>query len=246
MELKVIGSSSNGNCYLLQSRSYGETLILEAGVKPFEVAKAMNWDTSSIVGCVITHRHKDHAKYVVDNIRSGIYVLGLQDVWDAESVTNRFAKVIESRKTYKFGHFEVLPLPVLHDVPCVAYLIKHPDMGKLIFITDTMSFNYKLPVDVNHIMIEANYSDKILMENIERGVILPQMRSRLTETHMELETTANVFRRNNLPCLQDVVLVHLSNNNSNAKEFREYIKGVVGAPTFVAEPGMVLDITDGY
>lgn len=63
MELKVLGSSSSGNCYIIDNGK--EALILEAGVRFQEVKKALGYNLRKVVGCLITHRHQDHAKYIV-------------------------------------------------------------------------------------------------------------------------------------------------------------------------------------
>lgn len=56
MKLKVLGSGSNANCYLLQSNS-GETLIIECGVHLKEIKKALNFNMRNVVGCLISHEH---------------------------------------------------------------------------------------------------------------------------------------------------------------------------------------------
>ena len=53
--LKVLGSGSSGNGYLLTNGK--ETLILETGVKFIECKKALNFDLSSIVGAIVSHEH---------------------------------------------------------------------------------------------------------------------------------------------------------------------------------------------
>lgn len=246
MELRVVGSSSSGNCYLLYSKIYNETLVVEAGCEPSEVRAALDYKVGSIVGCVVSHQHKDHAKYVKDMVKSGIHVLGLKDVFCEEMCYTRYTSVIEPKKTYSFGNFDVLPIPVKHDVPCVAYLIKHPDMGKLLFVTDTISFDYKIPSGVNHLLLEANYSNRILEQNIDNGLIAPAMSKRIRRAHMDIETTANIIRTNELPNLQNVVLIHLSDNNSDEEEFKRYIKGICGVPTYVANKDMTIDLNNEY
>ncbi|HCB45364.1 MAG TPA: MBL fold hydrolase, partial [Algoriphagus sp.] len=59
MKLIVLGSSSAGNCYILQDNQ-GNSLILEAGVRIKEIKKALDFDISGIQGCLISHRHGDH------------------------------------------------------------------------------------------------------------------------------------------------------------------------------------------
>lgn len=57
MKLKVIGSGSSGNAYILESEN-GEKLILEAGVKIMRYKEALNFDIKGIRACVVTHAHR--------------------------------------------------------------------------------------------------------------------------------------------------------------------------------------------
>ena len=55
MLLKCIASGSQGNSYVLISGS--EILLIEAGVRLLEVKKAIDFQISKVVGCVISHEH---------------------------------------------------------------------------------------------------------------------------------------------------------------------------------------------
>ena len=55
MQLKIISSSSSGNSYLLTNGK--ETLVVEAGMPFKKVKEALNFDISSIEGCISTHQH---------------------------------------------------------------------------------------------------------------------------------------------------------------------------------------------
>ena len=46
MKLKVLGSNSLGNCYILENKD--EALILEAGIKLVNVKKALNYNISRL------------------------------------------------------------------------------------------------------------------------------------------------------------------------------------------------------
>lgn len=93
MELIVLGSNSQGNCYLLVGRD--EVLIIEAGIKFAEVKKALNYDISKIVGCLISHEHNDHAGYYMEYLRFGFPVLSPEAVYmhKGYSVMSPFAKL---------------------------------------------------------------------------------------------------------------------------------------------------------
>ena len=137
MRLNVLGSDSNGNCYVLQTDK--EALIIEAGVRFSEVKKALKWQLSKVVGAVITHEHNDHAKYARDFVSNGITVLALSSVFKAKGIDSlSFRKEIEPMHGYIVGGFRVFAMPVCHDVPCVGFIIEHEDMGRMLFVTDTM------------------------------------------------------------------------------------------------------------
>lgn len=79
MKLKVLGSSSAGNCYVLDNGN--EALILEAGVAFAKVKKALGFNLRKVAGCLITHQHNDHAKYIRNVVECGITTLALPEVW---------------------------------------------------------------------------------------------------------------------------------------------------------------------
>lgn len=240
MKLTVLGSSSHGNCYLFESSD--SVLVLEAGVPMQLVKRALRWDISKIAACIVSHRHKDHAGYVREFLKCGIRVLALDDVF--EGIKNRvFCTTVTPKHGYVVGDWRIIALPVVHDVPCVGYIIEHRDMGKTLFITDTMMLEYRVG-GVRHLMLECNYADDILQSNIDAGIELPSKRGRLLATHMELETTKQIIRDNDTSNLDDVILVHLSDNNSDAVRFEREVSAVAGVPTYVADAGCVFNLTN--
>lgn len=242
MRLIILGSSSKGNCYILSNGK--EALIIEAGIRLSEVKKALKFNISVVVGAVVTHEHNDHAGYLKDFVAAGITVLALDEVFKGKGVseTASFTKRITPGKGYKVGAFKIIPFSVRHDVPCVGYLIEHPDMGKLLFVTDTMMLEYTFP-GLNHILLEANYADRILSENIENGTVQPFFRERVMKSHMELETTKEILQSNDLSGVRNIVLIHLSSGNSNAKMFTEEVTKVTGKIVYAATKGLELDLS---
>lgn len=55
MKLKVLGSGSSGNCYLLSTEN--ETLILDCGLPIMEIKKGLDFDLGGIKGVLVTHAH---------------------------------------------------------------------------------------------------------------------------------------------------------------------------------------------
>lgn len=249
MELKVLGSSSHGNCYILSNSS--EALVIEAGLPLHDVHISMNFK-SSLVGLIVSHQHNDHAGFIEDYVHSGTPVLALSDVFEAKNINDSEGNIIrlEYGKLYKFGYFRVYPFPVLHDVPCAGYLVYHPEMGITFFATDTFSIAKQdiegniVPerfTGINHYMIEANYSDNILDRNIQNGNIPAVLKKRLMLSHMEIGNTIRFLKTSDLSTVRDILLIHLSDGNSNETEFIDKVRKATGKRCFAAKSGMNLN-----
>lgn len=240
MTFNCYASGSKGNFYTLTA-SNGQRLFLECGIKHGEWVKALNWDLNGIVGCLVSHCHNDHALSIKEVLGSVIKVYSGKETLEARGVDKcALSRVIEPFKTYKIGDFKVYPIPAVHDVPCLAFVISHPEMGKTLFATDTMMLEYKIK-DLSHILIECNYSDEALTWAIENGNTHPAMRQRLLETHMELETTLGVLKSNDLSKVNEIVLLHLSGKNSDPKEFVRRVEQTTSKPTYIAKKGLELE-----
>lgn len=241
MKLTVLGSSSSGNSYILEASD--GVLIIECGLPLIEVKKALDFNIGRIVGAIVTHQHGDHSKFIAEYLKSAIRVCALKEVFEAHNVKQRiFCKIIEPMHGYRIGTFKVFAVPVEHDVPCVGFVIEHEEMGKMLFVTDTMMFEYRIE-NLSHILIEANYSDEILDYNIENGITPASMRLRLLQSHMEIKTTENILLSSNLDSVNEIVLIHLSNNNSDAEQFKQRIMQKTGKPVIIAKRGVTVEVS---
>lgn len=240
MKLKVLGSSSAGNCYVLDNGN--EALILEAGVAFAKVKKALGFNLRKVAGCLITHQHNDHAKYIRNVVESGITTLALPEVWTAKQIESSRAVAVQPYKGYKLGRFKVLPFPACHDVPCVGYHIIHPDCGRMLFLTDSCDCLQIFP-QLNHLLIECNYSTFNLLEAVNKGYTLKSQIERLPNSHMELDTCKRVIREHDLTDVQEIVLLHLSAHNSDREHFISEIERHTGKVVYAASPGLTIDIT---
>lgn len=57
---------------------------------------------------------------------------------------------------------------------------------------------------------------------------------------MSLETCIDTLKANDLSFVQNIVLLHLSNNNSDANNFKNSVEGATGIPTIVADKGVTV------
>lgn len=245
--LKCLGSSSSGNCYIIDTGD--EALILECGLPLSQIKKSLNWKLSKVVGCLISHKHQDHSKHLPEVLKCGIKVLALDEVFDRIKEQDRsFCKTIQPRHGYKVGGFKILAFDLQHanndrtPCPCLGFLIENNAMGKLLFVTDTMMLKYHFP-GVNHIMIEANYDDDILDYNIEQGITEAWQKPRLLASHLEVKQTAKILQRSDLTTVDNIILLHLSSRNSDAGLFKKRIQEATGKPVEVARPGLEINLS---
>ncbi len=244
MKFRCLGSGSSGNCYLLEDER--ECLVIEAGLPFKEVKKAIDFEVGKIVGVICSHMHLDHFLYHYEYIKSGIPVYASQQTHSTTG-ESPFKRIVRPGYWYQIGGFNVTPFEVVHDVECYGFIIRHEKIGTMLFATDTeyIKYNFK-SLNLNHIMIECNYSQKIIDERVGNGDTVKGLRDRILQSHMELETCKSFIQANMTSSLYNVCLLHLSDGNSHEEQFREDIKQIVGKGTevFVADKGLeiVLDL----
>jgi len=241
MKLKVLGSGSAGNCYLLQNEN--ETLILECGLPYKTILKGLNFNLSNVVGCLVSHEHKDHSKAIVDVLNNAIDVYTSKGTFEALRVFHDYrTKIIELEHQFRINDFTVLPFETQHDaVDPVGFLIYHSNFGKLLFITDSYYCKYKFS-GLNHIMIECNYSSDVLNRNIEAGLVHPVLASRLLKSHFSLENVKEFLNETDLGQVREIILLHLSDSNSNAEQFKEEIEKLTGKPVYIADKDLEIEL----
>lgn len=234
MKLKVLGSGSSGNCYILESDT--EALIIEAGVHFMEAKKALDFNVRKIKAVITTHIHSDHHLYWYEYARAGITVFEpfRNDGQSLEFDNSKF-KIRAFPNVSKDGHW-------FHgnndgsECPCYGFYIEHPDIGSLVYVTDTECVRWRFS-KVNHILVEANYSDDLISnEAVNREHVL--------RGHMSLQTALDFISTNDNPALRNVVLLHLSQDNGNPVEFLQKTRETVkyGADCYIAEKGLEVDL----
>lgn len=235
MRLKCIGSSSKGNCYIIGDER--ETLILEAGVSFQKVNKALNFDLSRVVGLVVSHEHGDHSQHMDRFVKAGIPTLAPPETFKRRNIKSNLAIEAYHQLEYKIGGFTIKPFDVEHDVKTLGYLIYHEKIGKVLFITDTSSVDYRFK-GLNNIIIEANHSHEIIDENVKSGIIPHMLGERIKQSHMSIDSCVSFLDSIDRAELNNIVLIHLSDTNSNEELFKQTVLDETGNTVHIAKDGL--------
>lgn len=239
MKLKVINSNSSGNSYILDGGK--ETLLLELGVKFPLIKKGLNFDLSKVVSAIVTHDHLDHAKSIPDAMASGIDVYASKGTFSKFKTPVHRTKIVKAHELFQVGEFRVMPFDIKHDAEePLGFLINHPESGNILFLTDTYYSPYTFK-NLNNIIIETNYSQEIINQKLRDNPEFGFLRNRVLKSHMSLETCKKFLSANDLSKVNNIVLIHLSNGNSDEKYFKSEIELLTCKNVFVADAGVEID-----
>lgn len=244
MKLTVIGSGSAGNCYVFEGQR--SALILECGIAPEKVFRSTEVKPSQVAGCLITHEHGDHAKYARKFSDLGMTLYASSGTLTALGLNDGTrVRTLQAMMPRWIGEWTVRPFPVIHDAQQpLGYIIEHPECGKILFITDTRYVPYSFKAQgLDHIMVEANYSDDILDDNVLIDRLPMDRATRVRHTHMSLRSACELVKANETAALKTVILLHLSEGNSDAERFaREAAKSALLAKVYVATAGLSIEL----
>lgn len=241
MELKIISTGSKGNSYILQNEN--EALLIECGVNILTIKKALDYDLSKVVGCIVTHEHGDHYQSVQKVLDLGINVYASQGTFDCEKFpsSGHRKKIIKSKQQFKVGNFTILPFDIKHDVnEPLGFLIDHPDCGCTLFMTDTVYSKYVFP-PLNNIIVEVNYENNIIDTKFGSNSNMGFLRNRIIESHFSLANCKDMLSANDLTKVNNIVLIHLSDSNSDEKQFQKEVAELTGKNVTVASNGMKIN-----
>lgn len=246
--IKVLGSSSKGNCYLIESGD--QVLILECGLRLSEIKKGLDFDFSKVVGCLVSHYHKDHAFAVKDLIdKQAIKVYAPGEVFEKLDIpVGRKAINITGVKCFKIGNFSIVPFKNFHkdyitgeDIECYSYLIHSKELGEMLFSTDTCILNTR-PRRAKVMMLECNYSLKLLESDTEDVDGVEGHVVRIIESHMSVETLLKTLEKwkelGSLDETEKIILIHTSNKYGDPEFFKYQVQALTGIQTIIATRGL--------
>jgi phosphoribosyl 1,2-cyclic phosphodiesterase len=134
-----------------------------------------------------------------------------------------------------------MPFDIRHDAnEPLGFLIYHPDCGKTLFLTDAKYSDYTFK-DLNNIIIEANYSNEIINSKYTAENNKLFLRDRILDSHLSIENCVELLKSNDLTKINNIILIHLSDSNSNEDDFIKTIEDLTAKTVISANAGMNID-----
>ena len=162
--------------------------------------------------------------------------LGKIDKW---SPTLRLA---EEGKAIHIKKWIIQPFDTQHDAPgSLGFLIKHREEDiTLCYAPDTGFLRYVFP-NLNVLLVEANFIEDLIDARKDE---LGERYLRVRETHMGLDRLKSYLQKVDKTCLRQIVLLHLSDSNSDEARMKKEIHALTGAEVSVADAGMVISLDE--
>ena len=233
MKMTTLSSGSHGNGYLIHNDA--ECLIIECAVDIKQVMKAIDFKVEIVSGCIATHAHLDHSGKIQQYAQKGIKVYSHKDTFRGFKHHN-FVEV-DTQRNFQVGNFKIRAFEVEHDVKNYGYLIDHPETGRFCFITDATTAPFQFP-NLNHILIEANYDKEIIDTNDTSYFV----RDRVVNSHLSFDSCLEFLSLQNIENVNNIVLLHASDSNSDILTFRDKVESMYGINTLIAEKGLEIDL----
>jgi len=126
-----------------------------------------------------------------------------------------------------------MPFSTIHDAAEPLGYLMQSGKTKLLYATDTEYIPYKFE-GLTHTLVECNFSMKIVKERLKNRDLNRALWDRILRNHLSLETVVTFLKANDLSSLQEIYLLHLSNNNSDANLFKKTIQEITGVPVYIA------------
>ena len=228
MKAYCLGSSSSGNCYLIEFKNKVKIMV-ECGL-PYKTmlsrSAGFNINPAEYDLVFITHSHNDHCCCYHD-LATRNYKLYMSE----ETASKLGSGTI--LQTYKCNQIngvdlKVITFPVEHDCDgAVGFIFKAED-ETILFINDFKSFDTDIKgikfdyvfIECNyyHTMVYAQYNKKLKEYNSgnTNGTLKAELKhyERVIKVHSSLATTIRALRSLDLEKCKAIFLMHLSEHNS--------------------------------
>ena len=244
MEIIFTKTGSAGNSTVIQSKG-NDLLLIDCGIKPEIVDKAIGFRIPDLIGCLVTHAHADHAAhceriammsvhlYVPDSAPLTVSKNSLIDQY-IHKVSHAITFPVRNRSGKSV--FAVTPFSLIHynasdglECQCFGFLIRDIEAKELlIYATDTAAMGMTIieEEDVRTVghrfpacekyMLECNYIKNDDFSS-DQYRLNREVEMRRFSSHMSAQTVSSFIRRQNLSKCNEIHLMHLSSDVTSSE-----------------------------
>ena len=209
MNNEIIGSSSKGNCIIVE-----DILMLDCGVSYSKIKKYL----SKVKLIFISHDHQDHLnKKTLQQIAYNFPTIKI--LTGSEVVVNKLVDcgvnkknifILKEYKWYDLGMLNVMLEPLIHDTPnyCLKWQL---NSKKGIYIVDTANVDDIEAECYDLFLIESNYNEELLDQHIQECIDNNDDENKLYYLHRVSRTHLSDKQCN------DFLIQNMSNNSQYIK-----------------------------
>lgn len=230
LDIAIHATGSTGNCYTVSNGK--ATVMLDCGLPYRRIQQLTGFQHPDAV--FVTHEHNDHIKAAKDFMQKGVDVYMSRGTMEAAGLEKSHRlHIMKNRQSVSIDGIVVSAFATQHDaVEPLGFLLDDGE-DRLLYATDTYYLHYRFP-GLTKIMVEANYCNEILTENLRYGKLPKTLERRLRESHFSLENLKKFFLANDLSKVKEIWLIHLSKGNADPVMFKREIEALTGKPVYVA------------
>lgn len=248
-----LGSGSCGNCYYLATEKDAILIDCGIGIRRFKKhAQEYGMRLDKVRALLITHDHADHIKSagkVSKELDIPVYATvpihkGMDRNWqNTVKIPQDRRQVIEKQESFDVGPFHVTGFPIPHDASeNVGY---HVEVGDIRFtvMTDVGEATDEVKhyiAQSTHLIVEANYDEEMLQQGCYPDVLKQRIAS--GHGHLSNRQAADALVENLSPCIQNVWLCHLSEENNHPELARKTVEATLRASGIVVGVDFQLEV----
>jgi len=205
MKFTIIGSGSNGNCNIIETKN--TTIVIDCGCSVTYTKKCfeeIGVDIEKVDAVLITHEHTDHIKSIRMFSNTLVYSPILIAYMKNQVQVNPY-QIIQIKD------LTILPIILSHDSNiCVGYIVSDGS-ETLVQVTDTgylSETNQKLIKGANYYIFESNHDPEMLMNAHRPDYVKKRILS--DNGHMSNEYSSEMLATVVNEKTSDIVLAHIS------------------------------------
>jgi phosphoribosyl 1,2-cyclic phosphodiesterase len=225
MQISVIASGSNGNCYFIEDKD--TSLLIDAGKSLREIESRLNnlgKNLENLNGIILTHSHIDHYLSIGPIARK--YNIPLYITKETYEETKDKIGAVQTKNftlksPFKINNLEIKPIQTSHDVPSCGFVIKNfgifTDTGII-----TPQMQEVLP-KLNGLLLESNHDIDMLINGSYPAFLKQRILS--NKGHLSNIDASSFIQKNKN--LNFALLAHLSANNNTPEKAKTTFETLV-------------------